>query len=49
MLDLQLKKAQLDQKMSSKVEEVESTPLGTGQKLDRNELLKLLATKTTDK
>lgn len=49
MLDLQLKKAQLDQKVSSKVEEVENLPLGTGQKLDRNELLKLLATKTTDK
>jgi hypothetical protein len=49
MLDLQLKKAQLDQKLSSKVEEVENLPLGTGQKLDRNELLKLLAIKTTDK
>jgi len=30
MLDLQMKKAQLDQKMQSKSEEVENTPLGEG-------------------
>ena len=45
MLDIQLKKAQLDQKMQSKNEEIESTPLGEGQSLDRNELLKLLINK----
>jgi len=49
MLDLQLKKAQLDQKMISKTEEIESTPLGEGQVLDRNELLKVLAAKSDEK
>lgn len=49
MLDLQLKKAQLDHKMSEKTEELENTPVGTGQVLDRNELLKALITKSTDK
>lgn len=49
MIDLQLKKAQLDQKNASKEEEIEATPLGTGKTLDRNELLKMLAPKTTDK
>jgi len=49
MIDLQLKKAQLDQKNALKEEEIEATPLGTGKTLDRNELLKMLAPKTTDK
>jgi len=40
MLDLQLKKAQLDHKINSKTEEIESTPLGEGSLVDRNELLK---------
>jgi hypothetical protein len=40
-LDLQLKKAALDQKVQTKTEEVENTPLGEGKALDRNELLKL--------
>ena len=48
MLDMQLKKAQLDQKMQSKNEEIESTPLGEGQSLDRNELLKMLSAKIKD-
>jgi hypothetical protein len=48
MLDLQLKKAGLDQKIAGKTEEVESTPLGEGQSLDRNELLKMLAKKTNE-
>jgi hypothetical protein len=48
MLDLQLKKAQLDQKMASKTEEVESTPLGEGKVLDRNELLKMLSNKSEE-
>ena len=45
MLDMQLKKAQLDQKLQSKNEQLEATPLGEGQSLDRNELLKLLINK----
>lgn len=48
MLDLQLKKAQLDQKISSQVKEIESTPVGEGALLDRNEILKsILANKKT--
>lgn len=46
MLDLQLKKAALDAKAASSAEEVEATPIGTGQSLDRNELLKLLGAKS---
>jgi hypothetical protein len=42
MLDLQLKKAQLDHKINSKTEEIESTPLGEGSLVDRNELLKTI-------
>jgi hypothetical protein len=49
MLDLQLKKAQLDQKTAEKTEEIESTPLGEGKVLDRNELLKMLSPKTVEK
>ena len=49
MLDLQLKKAGLDQKAAGKTEEIEATPLGEGKSLDRNELLKMLAAKTDDK
>ena len=48
MIELQLKKAHLDHKITSKVEEVESTPLGTGHALDRNELLKMLNGKTNN-
>lgn len=42
MLDLQLKKAQLDHKMSEKTEEIENTPIGEGSLVDRNELLKTI-------
>jgi hypothetical protein len=49
MIDLQLKKAQLDHKMSEKTEELDNTPVGSGQTLDRNELLKMLNVKTADK
>lgn len=49
MIELQLRKAALDQKLASKTEEVEATPLGEGKALDRNELLKMLAQKSTDK
>lgn len=43
MLDMQLKKAQLDAKLSAKTEEIQNLPVGEGQSLDRNELLKMLA------
>lgn len=43
MLDMQLKKAQLDAKLSSKNEEIQNLPVGEGQSLDRNELLKMLS------
>ena len=49
MIELQLKKAALDQKQQAKDEVVESTPLGEGKALDRNELLRMLAQKSTDK
>jgi len=42
MIDLQLKKAQLDTKLQTKEQEVQNIPLGEGQSLDRNELLKIL-------
>ena len=48
MIDLQLKKAQLDQKQQAKEEQIEATPLGAGQSLDRNELLKALLNKNTE-
>jgi len=49
MIELQLKKAALDQKQSKKDEEVQNTPLGEGKALDRNEILKALLEKKTDK
>lgn len=42
MIDLQLKKAQLDSKLQTKEQEVQNIPLGEGQSLDRNELLRFL-------
>ena len=48
MLDLQMKKAQLDAKNAAKNEEMESTPLGDGKALDRNELLKMFNSKNND-
>lgn len=48
MLDLQLKKAALDQKKASKDEEIDNIPLGEGQSLDRNELLKAFTRKNND-
>jgi hypothetical protein len=48
MLDLQLKKAQLDMKLASKNEEVEATPFGEGKSLDRNELLKMFTSKNDE-
>lgn len=49
MIELQLKKATLDQKTQAKGEELENTPLGEGKALDRNELLKMLNAKTENK
>ena len=49
MIELQLKKAALDQKQSSKEKEIEATPLGEGKALDRNEILKALLEKKADK
>lgn len=49
MIELQLKKAALDQKQSGKDKELEATPLGEGKVLDRNEILKALLDKKTDK
>lgn len=45
MIELQLKKASLDQKQSKKDEEIDATPIGEGKALDRTELLKILANK----
>jgi len=50
MIELQLKKASLDQKQAKKEEQIEATPMGEGKVLDRNEILKaLLETKNTNK
>lgn len=43
MIELQMKKVALDQKAAAKEEEVDNTPLGTGNALDRNEILKAMA------
>lgn len=48
MIDLQLKKAALDHKMTEKTKEIEATPLGEGQVLDRTELLKAIISKNTN-
>lgn len=47
-IELQLRKAALDQKTAIKNEEIENTPLGEGKSLDRNELLKALVSRSTD-
>jgi hypothetical protein len=48
MIELQLKKAALDQKQQTKDEQIEATPLGEGKSLDRNELLKALLNKNSE-
>jgi hypothetical protein len=48
MIDMQLKKAALDHKMTEKTKEIEATPLGEGQVLDRTELLKAIISKNTN-
>ena len=45
MIELQLKKATLDQKQNKKEEEIDNTPLGTATALDRNEILKMMLDK----
>lgn len=42
MIELQLKKAALDAKLNPTEKDVPNIPLGNGQALDRNELLKIL-------
>lgn len=49
MIELQLRKATLDSKNSSKNQELDNTPVGDGKSLDRNELLRILNEKTDDK
>lgn len=49
MIDLQLKKAELDRKLSqTPKEKTEETPLGSGTILDRNELLKMITKQAQD-
>jgi hypothetical protein len=48
MIELQLKKAALDQKQQTKDEQIEATPLGEGKSLDRNELLRALLNKNSE-
>ena len=49
MIDLQLKKATLDQRQAKMEEKIENIPLGDGaQNLDRNELLRVLSGKNTE-
>jgi hypothetical protein len=50
MIELQLKKAALDQKNAATNKELENTPLGEGKIIaDRNELLKMLGQQAKDK
>jgi len=46
IIELQLKKAALDQKNADKDKEVQNIPLGEGHAIDRNELLKSLVNKS---
>lgn len=49
MIDLQLKKATLDQRQAKQDEKIDNIPLGDGaQNLDRNELLRVLSGKNTE-
>ena len=48
MLEIQLKKATLDAKLATKNEEVNNIPLGEGQSLDRNALLKMFNPKNNE-
>jgi len=48
MIELQLKKAQIDAKTLEKEKELDNIPLGSGQSFDRNELLKAIVNKNTE-
>ena len=48
MIDLQLKKATLDQRQAKQDEKIDNIPIGEGQNLDRNELLRVLSAKNTE-
>lgn len=48
MIELQLKKAALDAKTAEKEKDIDNVPLGAGQALDRNELLKILNNKNQE-
>jgi len=48
MIDLQLKKATLDQRQAKTDEKIDNIPIGDGQNLDRNELLRVLSGKNTE-
>jgi len=48
MIDLQLKKATLDQRQAKAAEKIDNIPLGEGQNLDRNELLRVLSAKNSE-
>ena len=48
MIDLQLKKATLDQRQAKQDEKIDNIPLGEGQTLDRNELLRVLTSKNIE-
>ena len=48
MIDLQLKKATLDQRQAKVDEKIDNIPIGEGQHLDRNELLRVLNQKNFD-
>ena len=48
MIDLQLKKATLDQRQAKTDEKIDNIPLGEGQNLDRNELLRVLSGKNLE-
>lgn len=47
MIELQLKQAQLEEKMSKKENQLDATPIGEGKALDRNELLRMLQDKNS--
>lgn len=50
MIDLQLKKAELDRKLSAQNKQLPNeTPIGTGQVLDRNELIKMIMSNASTK
>lgn len=48
ILELQLKKVQLEHKIQSQPSDLDATPLGQGQSLDRNDLLKMFKDKNNN-